>query len=368
MRFVPAKKRTLTGKDGSPPNWAMGVMIAVIGAVVLIFSIEKWSRGSIRSLVPFGTSDYFWIGLIVLPMAALILVAAASKLIELQQAQSWSQTTGKIVRSEIETRRHRFAGEPERVENVPAIEYEFTVGGTKVRGVRVGIGDDSGGANTEATLARYPAGAAVTVYYDPGNPAHCVLERAGPQGLTAAGCTGALAALAVFGGAIYWLIAHGPAVIAARFPHAESSIVVLAGSIGLCVLLLFIGMRRYSKQAANWPSVRGRIVSSRVEEYQERIDGTLRTSYRPAIEFSYAVRGREWRSTQIKAGLEMSGTRASAEKIVAKYPEGGEVEVHYDPANPSNAALENPTGATWVLLLAALACFALAVWQLGIFK
>jgi hypothetical protein len=367
MRFVPAKKPPLPGKDGSPPAWAVGIMVAIIVAVGFVFAIEQWSHGTIRSLVPYGNSDFFWVGLIFLPMSALVLVAVASKLVELQQVGSWSRTTGKIVRSEMETRRHRFAGEPERIENVPAVEYEFTVGGTKVRGVRIGIGDDSGGENTEATLARYPLGASVSVYYDPADPTHCVLERTGPQGITAAGCIGGLAVLAAFGGAIYWLIIHGPAFIAARFPQAESNIVVLAGAIGLVALLLFIGARRYSKQAANWPAVRGTIVSSRIEEYQERIDGTLRTSYRPAIEFSYAVRGREWRSTQIKVGLEVSGARASAEKTVAKYPAGSEVEVHYDPANPSNAALENPRAATWFLLLVALACFALAAWQLKAF-
>jgi hypothetical protein len=322
-----------------------------------------------RSLVPFGDSDYFWVGLIFLPMAALVLVAVASKLLELGRAQSWTQTTGKIVRSEIEARRHRFANEPETVKNVPAVEYEFTADDRKIRGSRIGIGDDAGGANAEATLARYPVGATVTVYYDPADATQCVLERGGPKGLTTAGCVGGLATLAVFAGAIYWLVVHGPAFIAARFPNAEPSIVVFAGTFGLLALMFFIGARRYSKQAANWPSVRGKIVSSSVESYEERdSDHTLRTRYRPAVEFAYTVRGLEYRSRQIKVGLEVSGARAYAEKVVAKYPAGSEVEVHYDPADPSTAALENPTGATWIVFLVALACFALAVWQLGIFK
>jgi hypothetical protein len=41
--------------------------------------------------------------------------------------------------------------------------------------------------------------------------------------------------------------------------------------------------------------------------------------------------------------------------------------VHYDPADPTNAALENPTGMTWIVAVLALAMFALAVWQLGVF-
>ncbi|HKS86736.1 MAG TPA: DUF3592 domain-containing protein [Pseudolabrys sp.] len=367
-RFIPGAKPTASGKDGSPPSWAIGFVVAVIAMVGLAVVVEQWSRGSIRSHLPFGDSDFFWVGLIFLPMAALLLAAIASKLLELRQAQSWSQTTGKIVRSEMEFQRHRFAGEPETVRNVPAIEYEFIVRGSKIRGRRVGIGDDAGGANTEATLARYPLGTSVAVYYDPADPTHCVLEREGPKGLTTGGCALALIEVAVLAGALYWLIMHGPAFIDARFPKAESSMVVFAGVLGLVLLMFFIGSRRYSKQAANWPSVPGQIVGSSVESYQKRVDRTLTTFYRPAIEFAYTVHGLEYRGRQIKLGMEVDGSRAYAEKVVAKYAAGSAIDVHYDPANPATSALENPTGATWFVAVLALAAFAFAVWQLGIFK
>jgi hypothetical protein len=42
--------------------------------------------------------------------------------------------------------------------------------------------------------------------------------------------------------------------------------------------------------------------------------------------------------------------------------------VHYDPANPSNAALENPAGTRWFLLAIAAALFALAAHQAGAFS
>ena len=64
----------------------------------------------------------------------------------------------------------------------PRVEYEFSVGGRTWRGDRISIGEDTGGANTEATLRRYPVGATVSVYYDPGNPANCVLVRDIPAG------------------------------------------------------------------------------------------------------------------------------------------------------------------------------------------
>lgn len=367
-RFVP-DRRPLEGRSGrEPPQWALITIVGVIILVIGIFSIEKMSHGAIRALLPFGNSDGFWITLIFLPMVALIVVAAASKLFELRKAQSWTATTGRVVRSGIEARRHRFEGEAETVENVPAVEYEFTVGGRKVHGSRIGIGDDSGGANTDATLKRYPLGAAVTVYYDPADPKNCVLERSGPQGVTAASLIEALALLVLFGACIYWLLTRGSAFVAAHFPKAEAELSVYVATFGLFALMFFIANRRYLKQAQSWPSVRGKIVASRVEEFQSRGEDTTTTMYRPAIEYAYSVRGRDYRGAQIKLGLAVEGTQTYASGVTAKYPEGADVEVHYDPANPGNAALENPAGASWYPLGVALASFAFAIWLLGVFR
>ena len=82
----------------------------------------------------------------------------------------------------------------------------------------------------------------------------------------------------------------------------------------------------------------------------------------PIVEFRYEVGGNSYASRQVAVGLEMSGSRAVADKIVGRYPLGAKVEVHYDPANPSEAALENPTRASWVLLGIAAACLAIALY------
>ncbi len=305
-------------------------------------------------------------------MVALVVVAIVTKLFEFRAAQGWAQTTGRIVKSQIEVKRHQFAGEPETVKNVPAIRYEFHAGNRKVIGSRIGIGDDAGGANLEATLKRYPVGANVTVYYDAGDPAKCVLERGGPQGLNKndalSGCAGGIALLVLFGAVAYWLFTRGPDFIAAHFPNAANpQFSIFAACFGLAALLFFIGARRTSKQAASWPSVRGKIVTSKVEQFQERVDGRLVTSYRPAVEYSYVAGGRELHGNQIKLLVQVSGSEAAAAQTVAKYPAGSAVDVHYDPADPTQAALENPTGATWIIAVLALAMFALAAWQLGVF-
>jgi len=41
--------------------------------------------------------------------------------------------------------------------------------------------------------------------------------------------------------------------------------------------------------------------------------------------------------------------------------------VHYEPGNPGNAALENPTGMTWIVFAAAMFFLAVAVFASGVF-
>ena len=81
------------------------------------------------------------------------------------------------------------------------------------------------------------------------------------------------------------------------------------------------------------------------------------------VEYAYVVNGHEYRSRQIQLdGDGDSGSREEAQQVAARYPEGSDVEVHYDPANPSNAALERPAGPAWYLLGIALVCFAVALY------
>jgi hypothetical protein len=90
--------------------------------------------------------------------------------------------------------------------------------------------------------------------------------------------------------------------------------------------------------------------------------------YRPVVEYAYQVRGRDYRGNQIKLNVAVSGGQSYAERVVKRYPQGGEVAVHYNPARPSSAVLESSAGVTWIVALLALAMFALAASQLGVVK
>ncbi len=65
----------------------------------------------------------------------------------------------------------------------PLVLYAYQVEGRMFQGRRVRASDkygrtmpDGAGCSASATIARYPAGTAVTVYYDPLNPANSALE------------------------------------------------------------------------------------------------------------------------------------------------------------------------------------------------
>src|SRR4029453_10829321 len=257
---------------------------------------------------PFGDSDYFFVGLIFLPMVVLFAVAVAAKMLEVRRAAGWSTAVGRIVKSSTAAEHHRFAGEATTVKTMPAVEYEFTVGGRKIRGNRISIGEDSGGANTAETLRRYTAGAAVTVYYDPANPKNCVLERGVPEsvGKGLALLVGFVIALV---GVVYWLATGAPRLVEQHFPGANVPVVIIAASMGVLMLLFFIASWRLSRRAADWPLVRGTVLSSGTEKIEKNSNGQRSVTHAPAIEYAYRVNDVDYVSRQVKLGVTLSATQ-----------------------------------------------------------
>jgi hypothetical protein len=258
-----------TGKE--PPTWAVAAVVASIAVVSLLFTVGKWLG---VSALPFGNSDYFWIGLIFLPMVTLLAAAIIAKLIE----------TRGVMPTDVKK-----------------------------------------------------------------------------------GCAVLLALGIVLAGGGYLLVTQGPAFILAYFPKSQPEAVIFAACFGTFALMIFIAAHRRSKEAQSWPFVKGSVLASSVESYVSVTDGRRTTLYRPVVEFTYDVQGKTYRSKQIKLGVEVSGNESYAQGICAKYPAGAGVEVHYDPANPAEAALENPTGMTWIVAGVGVAALGVAIYALGIF-
>src|SRR6478752_2772632 len=124
----------------------------------------------------------------------LVLGAAAYKTLQARAAREWPEVMGKVVVSEAEVRETRVIdsdreqGHRTEQRNYANIVYEYSVAGQKLRNNRVSIGEDLGNFQVAETIAKYPVGAIVTVYYNPLHPKEAVLERDLPKGLW--GCLG----------------------------------------------------------------------------------------------------------------------------------------------------------------------------------
>ena len=140
---------------------------------------------------------------------------------------------------------------------------------------------------------------------------------------------------------------------------------------GVMVLALLWASRRQVAEASGWQQTAGRIVSSTVEHYRQRVGGartgSLVTFYEAVVEYAYSVNGHDYHSTRLSFGAKTAGSQQLAEAAAARYPEGSQVMVHYDPKNPSNAVLDAriAQGVMWIVV--AIAFFGLAIFFSGAF-
>ena len=93
-----------------------------------------------------------------------------------QAAQTWPGTTGIVLVSTVQSKR---IGRSHKT--YPVVVYQYTVNGQGFQGQTIKAGEQfltvSVMGQPQATVARYPVGASITVYYNPANPAESVLER-----------------------------------------------------------------------------------------------------------------------------------------------------------------------------------------------
>jgi hypothetical protein len=118
------------------------------------------------------------------------------------KAARWPTAAGTVLSSRSVSRRVFAPGRGNVTMEVwsPLVEFSYRVGGRDYHGARIAFGAAvSGGRDlAEATVARYPTGAAVTVYYDPANPSFAVLEPRVAFAWPSALVTAAFFAAAVF--------------------------------------------------------------------------------------------------------------------------------------------------------------------------
>lgn len=109
------------------------------------------------------------------------------------KAADWPDTRGVIALSEL---RQATDGDNDSVR----IEFDYEVAGQKHRGTMVSYaGLPAQSTEKAASVARYPVGSEVRVYYDPADPGRAVLERTPSRAWMAAVVMGVvLVAIGIF--------------------------------------------------------------------------------------------------------------------------------------------------------------------------
>jgi hypothetical protein len=293
--------------------------------------------------------DGIWIVYLVLAaFPGLIIFAAIYKYLEVRRASLWPSVPGRVVVSMSEKRSIDTGGADStdtEIRNFAKVVYEYKIATKTYRCDRVSVGENLGNFLVAETLAKYPIGKAVTVYYNPNNRAEAVLEREIPPSIWKGVIIIVLVLAGVILGAIFGF--KGLArLLEVTIPNTEKAPFVTA-CIGFALLwtLMLLGMQRASVRARQWPTVAARIEQSGVRTYEERDTNSnentrLRTMVRPDVVYSYAVAGVTYRGDTVSVIRSSTNQGAVARKVAARYPVGSDLKVHYNPDNPSESALD----------------------------
>jgi len=305
----------------------------------------------------------------------LILAAAAYKTLQARAAREWPSTAGKVVVSKAEVRKVKVTDsdreEGHRVEerNFADIFYEYSVAGRELRNNRVSIGEDRGNFQVAETIAKYPVGAVVTVYYNPLHPDQAVLDRDLPKGMW--GCLG-------IGTGIVLAIVFGSAIglnkmsefVSTRLTDPKLSPLVIAfGAFGAVIALFALVMQKQAALAKKWPVVSGAIKLSGLDEYRAAPDDSGRrgsTMYERKVSYTYKFNNVAY--TNVHASFS-SNSKTTSPWVLRlwgmDFQDGASVKVWVNPANPSEATLNPRSPFAWFLWLLA-AGFAAAAYYTAV--
>jgi hypothetical protein len=297
----------------------------------------------------------------------LLLAVAVYKSLQVRAAREWPSAAGKVVVSKAEVRKvkvidsDRAEGHRFEERNFADIVYEYSVAGRKLRNNRVSIGEDRGNFQVAETIAKYPAGAVVTVYYNPLHPDQAVLERDLPKGMW--GCLG-------IGTVIVLAIVFGSAIglhqitefVTTRIPHQGNAAASVA--FGAAIALFALVLHRQASLAMKWPVVSGTIKLSDIEQYRAAPnDGSTRGQimYQRRVSYTYKYNNLTYTNTHATLASSVASTSNwLMRKSTTDYKDGASVKVWVNPDNPSQATLEPRAGFVWVLWLSAAAIWGVA--------
>lgn len=297
----------------------------------------------------------------------LIVVAAIYKYLEIQQASRWPSVPGVVVSSAAEARRVRSGGpdsDDTELRNFARVVYEYKIATHTYRCNRISVGEDMGNSEVAATLAKYPVGRTVTVYYDPNHRDRALLERDAPAGLWRGVTIIVLCLIGLILGGVFGFKQLG-IFVASSVPNvAEAPFVTACVGFALVSALFIYAFQQAGARAPVWPTVQGRIETSGIREYHasdSNEHSQVRTFYRADVTYCYDVAGVRYTGDKVSSvGTSGAASDAAARRSAAKYPAGQTVEVHYNPDNPAESVLEPRIRLLWLLWMIPAAMLALA--------
>ena len=144
-------------------------------------------------------------------------------------------------------------------------------------------------------------------------------------------------------------------------PYIRTAVFIVFAGLGL--VMLGVGVREWFLQRRTLGAAiqvaaaitKSEVFSSRSADTDRR---TLRdnstTTYRPDVEFTYTVDGKEYRSDLLRPSIIVTSypSHEGAAEVLAPYPVGATVTAHVDPAHPERAFLDpTPTVAPIVFMI-----------------
>ena len=115
-------------------------------------------------------------------------------------------------------------------------------------------------------------------------------------------------------------------------PHLLGAFLIGLGAVAIAYAVRGL---RLGRASSNWPSTRGIVIDSYVEESE----GDSGTSYYPQVKYRFEVDGNEYEVDEWTYHA-LDGSEETAKGIIERYPKGHEVMVYYDPENPRHAVLK----------------------------
>ncbi|MFZ4456507.1 MAG: DUF3592 domain-containing protein [Bacteroidales bacterium] len=121
---------------------------------------------------------------------------------------------------------------------------------------------------------------------------------------------------------------------------------ISTGSLLALYNLLLIIRARSTK---NWDTADGIVLDSELIEFSSSYESA--SSFKPRIEYSYSVNGKEYKSNRVYFGSHIMTffNKQNSRKTVTKYPKGVNVIVHYDRLNEKQSVLE--TGVKYQIII-----------------